>query len=76
MVDGLLTAGLRREASDAAFAVACAGLHAGDASPARWERYLALVEERPDRLTGRETFLSHDNLAVREATLSVVRTTA
>ncbi|WP_435241311.1 hypothetical protein [Streptomyces cucumeris] len=73
VVDGLLAAGLRREATGAAYSVASAALRRGDGAFARWERYLALVEERPDRLTGRETYLSHEDAVVREATLGVVR---
>ncbi|WP_299537542.1 hypothetical protein [uncultured Streptomyces sp.] len=56
LVYALERAGLRHTASRTAMKAALAALQAGEASPERWERWLALAQERPgclDPLRGR-----------------------
>ncbi|MGO4755557.1 hypothetical protein AB4212_44360, partial [Streptomyces sp. 2MCAF27] len=73
VVDALLAAGLRREATGALVRVACAALRAGDPGLGRWERYLSLVRERPDRLCFDDyVAFDHDDEHVRAAVLTVV----
>ncbi|MDX3227726.1 hypothetical protein [Streptomyces sp. ME19-01-6] len=73
VVDALLTAGLRREATGAVLSVACAALRAGDPGLGRWERYLSLVQERPDRLRFADYLaFDHDDEHVRAAVRTVV----
>ncbi|MER7791237.1 hypothetical protein [Streptomyces sp. NPDC097640] len=73
VVDALLAAGLRRQATSAVLSLACAGLSRGDPGLGRWERYLSLVEERPDRLHFFDHFaFDHEDERVRAAVRSVV----
>ncbi|ADI04824.1 hypothetical protein SBI_01703 [Streptomyces bingchenggensis BCW-1] len=73
VVDALLAAGLRREATGALLRVACAALRAGDPGLGRWERCLSLVRERPDRLRFDDyVAFDHDDEHVRAAMLTVV----
>ncbi|MFD8378019.1 hypothetical protein ACFV2X_05465 [Streptomyces sp. NPDC059679] len=73
VVDALLAAGLRREATGALVSVACAALRAGDPGLGRWERYLSLVREGPDRLRFDDyVAFDHDDEHVRAAVLTVI----
>ncbi|MES4902097.1 MULTISPECIES: hypothetical protein [unclassified Streptomyces] len=73
VVEALLAAGLRREATGALLRVACAGLCAADPGLGRWEQYLSLVRERPDRLCFDDyVAFDHDDEHVRAAVRSVV----
>ncbi|MFD8870686.1 hypothetical protein ACFV1F_41200 [Streptomyces sp. NPDC059590] len=73
VVDALLAAGLRRQATSAVLSLACAGLSRGDPGLGRWERYLSLVQERPDRLHFFDHFaFDHEDERVRAAVRSVV----
>lgn len=73
VVDALLAAGLRREATGALASVACAALRAGDPGLGRWERYLSLVRERPDRLRFDDyVAFDPDDEHVRAAVLTVI----
>ncbi|GGS13610.1 hypothetical protein GCM10010252_61280 [Streptomyces aureoverticillatus] len=70
----LHTVGLTREATRLLWEASLSALRHGQYDPARWEKLLLLVEERPDRLPqGPDLYLDIDGPRAREALLAAAR---